>query len=90
MAPMALLALLLPMGLINLVQAQAGIEEHIEVAEKQVTLQDVCANRQVPIISVGRARDLIRELKANPGACPHNYVQSFYELEPILVLEQHE
>lgn len=59
-------------------------EEHKELSYKAVTLSDICFNRQVPIISVSEAKRLINELKQDPSICPNSYVQSFYELEPIL------
>lgn len=59
-------------------------EEHMELSFKAVTKKDICHNRQVPIISVSEAKRLIAELKMNPEHCPDSYVQSFYELEPIL------
>jgi len=63
-------------------------DEHIEVAFKSVTLKDVCANRQVPIISVADARRLIGELIQEPDMCPESFRQSLYELSPVLALEK--
>jgi hypothetical protein len=62
-----------------------GLEEHMEVANKQVTLADVCRNAQVPIISVAEALRLIEELERGSTDCGDYYKQSFFELKPILI-----
>lgn len=65
-------------------------EEHIELSYKEVTLKDVCSNRQVPIISIPDVQRLIQDATNEPETCPENYLQSFYELEPILTITEKE
>lgn len=67
-----------------------GHEEHLEVAQKQVTLKDVCKNRMVPLISVEEVQRLIKDLHRDVDAdiCVDKYRQAFYELEPIFITNE--
>lgn len=65
-----------------------GDEEHFKVANKPITLADICANRQVPIISVEEANRLIDELSNDLSACVMSFQQSFFELKPVLLVNK--
>lgn len=70
------------------VQAQGPVanEEHIIPAYKIQGAEDVCANRQVPIADIPTIRRMIMDVRESPQKCNPSYLQSFYELEPILAL----
>lgn len=69
-------------------QAQGPIanEEHIIPAYKIQGAEDICANRQVPISDIATVKRIIMDVRVNPEKCNPSYLQSFYELEPILAL----
>lgn len=66
-------------------------EEHFEVNKKQVTLEEVCSNAQVPIISVHEFERLFKDLLKDDtfSICIAGYRQAITQLEPIVLNQDH-